>query len=514
MLHRRANLLGLVAVAIAIVVSLAIGYLYGQQVAETWIQGVLYSSIGVAAVLVEAAGLHRCDTLWRAGRVSAALMCACVLTISSATTILYEIGFVAGLLEGKASTGETRSSERATLDAERRDLMARIERTGQVRLPEAIQAEIDAKAALKALAADARAAAQAETIERKGCGDRCKAHEARAAGYMADYDKPPSAAELTGELGIANATAVARARVIVINNQLHGLADAKVADARASLVARLFGTTEDAARMGIALGIVLFLFMLRTIGPYIFIDSAAMAAMAAAMGQKKSAEGAPKPILAAEEAAERPAARLNGSAALPYHAAVDAEDFGEIEVDDDEGDGVSAEDMVALFEMESSREAEAALLADIQAEQQVLPPPFFEDDEPSLDARGRQVRQLVQGFVDDCLNVRPRDSSAKEGAQQMQDCFQLWLGEHHAGVSISKMEFGEHMKTLLVRMGGEFKKIGSRYYFGVTIKPSWAKRLADEADPVEDKKQLTAGRRLGGVIRRRGDLDGEPAGTA
>lgn len=482
MLHMRANILGLVAVAIGIGASLVIGYLYGQMIGETWLQGALYSSVGVASVLIEAAGLHRYDRLYRARRYWASFLCAIVLTVAAAITITYEVGYIATLFEGKASSGETKSGERASLEAERADLIARIQQTGRVRLPEAIEAELAAKTAFKRQADEARAAAALETVDRKGCGDRCKAHEARAAEYMAEHDKPPSAASLAAELGIARATAAARERVTVLNGLLSGLADARVADARATYLGKAFGISEDAARMAIALGIVAFLFMLRTIGPYIFIDSAAMVAMSI------GATGPRKPIPAAEQPEKKP---------------IPAAEEAEVWEEDEEAflpvaaaDERDAEHIQALYEIERANEAD--LMAHVAAPPLPAPVPYV-NGEQRLDIREQRIRGLVQSFVDDCLLIRIGDDEHREGCQLMQDAFQFWLVRRGRGETVSKMDFGSAMTAFVRKLGGDRIKSGSRYYTGVMLSPAFAADFArrESGDEAETREPLTTGRRLG-----------------
>ncbi len=517
---RNVNAFGLVIVGICIACSVAINFHFGLSLGENVYQSAVYSMIGVAAVIWEATALHRIDHLKREGRTGVAAALFLGLITAALVSVSYEFGYLAELFEGKASVADARSGDRSALEAERKRLEAQIEKAGIVRPVAAIEGDLAAKKAvlarvdaIKARAAEkdaeaAKASGMAKDEEaRKGCGDICRGHLARSAAILADkgpilaeaeailrdYEAPPTLAALAAELGTATALRDADKRIREIAGELRPLADAKAGDARASYLARLFGTTNENARIALALVFVFFLWLGRTIGPWAYMDGGKAPAVVAAGTEKK-------PIPAAERGAEA------SLPALPAYAGSSAADD-----DEDAPPDLDLGEIEALWELEN----EAALLEGIQAPEQ---PPAPIIAEPPLDEREKRIRDLVQAFIDDCLLVRTGDPDHREGCQFVQDGFRFWLGNRGRGETVSRNDFGIHMSALLERLGGRRVKSNGRYYVGIQMRPAFAadltQWLADNSEDGVKPEKLTDGRRLGGSIRRRDEINGEAAGTA
>jgi hypothetical protein len=141
-----------------------------------------------------------------------------------------------------------------------------------------------------------------------------------------------------------------------------------------------------------------------------------------------------------------------------------------------------------------------------------------EPAEEQLDLQATRIRRLVESFAGDCLTYNTDDATHREAAQVMQNAFQLWLTEKNIGETVSKMDFGMHMKRILERAGGAFVKAGNRYYVGAMLNPVWADKLGRAAPIVEPVREpMTDGRRLGRFLDRSGrpplELE-EPRGSA
>jgi hypothetical protein len=483
---RNVNWIGLLVCGVCVVASLGISVQYGMSIAQVWWHALLYSSIGVASVIGEVLAAHRIAHLWRSGRGVAMTAYICGGILASFITIQYEMGYLADLFEGNASAGESRAGNRSSLEHERRTLEAQLEKAGIVRPVPAIEGDI---AGIKA---------HPRWTSSRGCTD-VTAPESKE--LCANYGK------LSGEMGTAMAIKQVHSRVRDINAELHGLSGAKVADARASYMAQLTGTTEMGARVTLTVLIIVFLWWGRTFAPFVFVDPPAAEKPQTPIAPEKPIEArtAPEAVAAPDVAAE--------VAFLPPSSALVDESY------DSDDEGMTAEEVQALWEIEQEREAIAALsgkketLPDNTWRKGALPPTAEEVLlTAGLDASDPTYvfdRNQIDRFAASYLSFRPGDRNACESVKLVWDAFQQWCTDMEIGENqrMNRQRFAKVFPVLLAENGGGRAKRSEMFYFGVVINPAPAHRLATAtALPLPLMEDFPMGapvngeRRLGGAL--------------
>lgn len=485
---KNVNWLGLIVCAVCVVASLAISIQYGLSISEVWWVALTYSGIGVAAVTWEITGPHRVAHLRREGRSVAMWACVFGLGLASIITIQYELGYLATLFEGKASVGESRAGNRASLEMERATLEGQISKAGAVRPAAAIQGDIDA------------VKANYRWTSSLGCTN-VTAPESKE--LCASYGK------LAAELGAATAIASAQARVRAINAELQPFAAAKVADARASYLSHLTGSSEMGARIILSIALIVFLWCGRTLAPFVYMD----AKKAIAPETVSVATWSPETVAAipaAEKSSFLPPA--------PLPSLLD-DDFA----DEETGTELSAEDVLALWELDEEREKQAlAALSEGRRDAKPQPEPAAEEKKKRtrFDPLAARNRQFVERFAADALLFIEGDRSRYEKAQLIWDAFLHWCAIMEIEDKPNRAQFGEIFPVILEDNGGEKVKWSEIHYVGVALKPAFAHGMAAAADAVTQSPEqpLALGeRRLGSVLKDRRHLavdSAEPMGNA
>lgn len=483
---RNINWLGLPVAIICSAVSLGLIADYALGASDNPWRVVAYGAVGVAAVLWECTGLHRADHLRRTGRIGASGICYAGLALAILITVSYEIGSLAELMESKASIGESKAGERASLEAERAILMGQAKKAGDVRPVAAIQGDIDA---IKA---------HPRWTSTGGCSN-VTAPESKE--LCTSYGR------LAAEVGAATAIAAATARIVELNRTLQPLAASKIADARASYLSKLSGLPEIDSRIAVSLLVIVFLLFGRVAGGYVFMDArrAETAEIAIASTSLTEARTAANRVAATQAA-------LNPVLMPPLASLADE--------DDDFEEGASPEEIEALWDMEQEAAAVAALNAG-----KIEPLPVKPEPAP-LNPVQVARRELVLRFASDCLIFhRSREGDEKpprESAKLVWEGFELWCEDMEIGDKLTRAAFGTSFGLILEDNGGKHHKSSEIYYVGVTMKPSFAHRLAKRAEAITEGTEealpvVTVGEpRLGGRIRDRRALaiETEAAGTA
>lgn len=504
---RNVNWLGLVVCGIGAAAGLAFAVIYGRQSSEDLVTGLVYSSIGVAAVLWEVAGLHRAAHLKREGRVWASRLCIYGLGLATIITVQYEIGVIAQLFEGKASIGAADSSERQAKELERANLLGQIQKAGIVRPVEAIRGDLAGMKALQSQADQARQDGDAEAA-RKGCGDLCKAHRSTYTALASKISLTP-VDKLEAELGVALGVKRAQERVAALNVELRPLASAGVADARASYMHQLFGISEELSRVVLSMAIILFLIACRSLAPFTFMDPAKELTLKALLANELERKPAHEELGLHRQPAATvfpPADAIEASTPAP-----DA-DFIESDIDPEaaqepEEPPFDIDEIEMLREFASGR-GEPPVAAEETVEPEVLPEP--------LTASQARARALVQRFILDCCMVHGANHAERETAAHMQAAFRQWQSDHEIVEIVNSRDFASTLTSILDELGGGKIRSDGGKYVGIRLKPYVTHRLSQNTAP-DEALQLGA---LGanGKARRlaiaKGDLSGLPQGNA
>jgi hypothetical protein len=501
---RNVNPLGLIVCGVCVAVSLAFAVLYGMALSPDPLVALIYSAIGVAAVLWEVVGWHRVAHLYRIERPWAARVGVIGLVLATVVTVQYELGFLATLFEAKASIGESSASARAAMEAERANLQAQITRAGIVRPVEAVRGELFGMRALQSQADRAKADGDAEAAD-KGCGERCRAHRSVYTALSAKLAASP-VDKLQAELGIAEGVERAQERIRKITADLAPLASAGVADARANYMHQMFGLSETGARLTLSLLIILFLLAGRSWSPFTFMDPPSPAAAVIDMGAVRHAE----PALDRRPAAELfpPADAIDASAPAPDADFIES-DMGLEAAEEAEEPPFDLEDLEMLRAFDSGHH-EAAVDASGPIEDEAEPEPLTPAQE--------RVRAVVRRFIVDCCLVHGEDHSQREPAATMQNAFRQWQADNEIVEIVNSNDFGAALEAILSDLGGGKIHSNGKKYVGIRLKPYVTHRLSLAGEPkVVDTRDGPA---LGSNGRDRraaiaaGSLDGIPHGNA
>jgi hypothetical protein len=469
--------LGLVFGAICIAASLAFSLAYGLSYSDVFWIALIYAAVGVGSVIGEVTLVPRMDHLVRVRRFFAAFCAAVLFAACSVTTISYEGGFLATLFEGKASVGESKADDRASLQAERSRL----------------QRQIDAAAVARPSGEVRGAMSELEAGPRWQSSKGCTVPTITESQTLC-----ANHAKLKAELGRAEAVDAWQARIDQIRGLLGPLADAKVADARAVYLSRLIGT-EDGARMAAAAMIIFLLWWGRVTFLFVYADPIRKAwreVHAFAMPATPAQEAAQ----AVEEATPAP---LDPSDLFPPVYG-DPEPFFVDEDAEEESDEAKA-----LADME-----EAELFDSLNAARKPVPtpPPLV----TPIEAKARRCTELVMRYFEECFTHNYLDEQFGERAQILRDGFLVWLADSDIDEKFDPNMFGGTASAVLAHLGGErLQKFDHVFYRGVKFTPRFAHRIAQEAKPTaadEEKKPET---RLGRLSKdRRGDLATIPAAAS
>lgn len=507
---RNVNWLGLIVCGVCVAVSLAFAVKYSLSGSPEPGDAAIYAAVGIASVAWEVAGWHRAAHLYRIGRPWAARGCVVGLMVATLITVGYDLGFLASFFESKASIGASSVSARSSMEAERKNLLAQIEKAGVVRPASAIRGDIAGLKALRSQADQAKADAADEEAQ-KGCGDRCKAHRSTYAALSSKLAASPID-KLEAELGVAIGVADAQSRVKELNAELRPLAAAGVGDARANYMHILFGISETAARVALALLFILFLVLGCSAAPFIFMDPPATSAAQPAFKTGIMLDSArAEPLLDRQPAAELFPPEGVIEASEPRDDLPDA-DFIESDMHP-EATGEPQEPPFDLDELEMLAEfaagrGEAPVPAEDAIEDETIPEP--------LSASEKRARDLVQRFILDCCLVYGDNHSEREKAKVMESAFRQWQADHEIVEIVNGNDFGKTLTAILGELGGGKIHSDGKKYVGIRLKPMITHRLSLNA-PVADAPQIGA---LGvnGKARRmaiaNGNLSGLPQGSA
>jgi hypothetical protein len=439
---RNINPFGILIVAVGVLASYSISIYQGLQFSESlWIAGI-YALIGAAAVTWEMIGWHRCAHLLREERHTAFAANVAGLALASVVTILlFELAFLATALEGMASRNTVTMDNRAALTAERASLQASIRKGGAVRGLAAIDSEI---AGIKL---------HPRWASTHGCTPEwitAKASRALCEQYSAAVQ----------ERGQALSTRSAQQRIREISKQLTPLGDVGAADARALYLSRIFGTSEQTARMLVGFGVIAFLFFCRAIAPFVMWDA------------KTDASAKPSQALSV----------ATHSKATPVHT--QPYDNGEVDI---------ATLDAAIAEMLKAEEGES--------NRQRSPIVVNYDDSPDhqeIDAYKTELERNVASFVKTCMT---RSSGAREGASLLFKAYNVWAKDNNLLPVKDQSAFGKAITKVITGApynGDKIKSNGSWYYCGARLSPAISKSLMESPNV---KAAPLARRRLGGTAR-------------
>lgn len=471
------NWLGLfiAVVCSAISAGLVIDYSLGSS--ESLWRVTVAAAVGMAAIAWEVAGLHRAAHLRRVGRHFAGALCIFGLLLAVVTTVTYEIGSLAELLEKRASMGSSRASERGALEAERAALLEQAERAGKPRPAAVVEGDL------------AGIRSHARWTSTAGCSNVTAEESKELCG---------SYGRLTAELGAAAAIDKLRRRIVEINAELQPLAANGVADARANYLAKLLGWPEVDARIAVSLLLIAFLLFGRVAGGFVFMDSRAQVMPVA---EKPQNAIAPEKAIEARTAANQSPApdvaqKIASQPSVPASAVL----WQDFEDEDEEAEGPTPEEIEALWEMEQAKEA-AELLEAANAAR--APRPQAELDLSQLSPAEQRRREIVLQFTRDCLIVHPSGSKIRESASNLWAAFERWAADLEIREVDSQQVFGVAFNAAMKERGVERVKNSGYWYVGVSISPAHAHRMAASSLPAEAELMSGQPSRLGGALRDR-----------
>jgi len=449
---RNINPFGILIVVVGVVASFGISIYQGLQFSDAAWKAGIWAAMGAAAVTWEMIGWHRCAHLWRERRRLAFLMNVAGLVLASTVTILlFELAFLAGTLEGIAAKNEITIEARAALMAERASLQSSITKGGAVRGLAAIDSDITGIKLHPRWASTH--GCTPEWITAKLSRELCERY-----------------AEAVAERGQAVATQGAQARIREITVQIKPLGDVGAADARALYISKLFGTSQQTARMIVGLGVIAFLFFCRAVAPFTMWD-----------GRGERSEGHRTP--------RNPRTSFRGVEMRQPTEYATSDDVAALErvSDGDEPLALSDDEINAMLEAEVQEEMRAEIARksrENEAPQKVVAVPSKREPEPARisgipggadyakDAEG-QVRR----FMRECLSP---ESDAFEASATLWSAFLVWTQDNELS-GVDRTTFGALLNVFVAEAPYKGQKTRKRFNGGPSTHVFTGVRLRNRA---------------------------------
>lgn len=444
---RNINPFGILIVAVGVVASFGISIYQGLQFSDAAWKAGIWAAMGAAAVTWEMIGWHRCAHLWRERRLFAFLMNIAGLVLASVVTILlFELAFLAGTLEGVAAKNEATIESRTALVAERASLQSSIQKGGAVRGLAAIDSDI----------------AGIKLHPRWASTHGCTPEWITAALSRELCERYSNA---VAERGQAIATQGAQTRIREIQMQLTPLGNVGAADARALYISRLFGTSQQTARMIVGLGVIAFLFFCRAVAPFTMWDG------------KKPRD-------------REPGEAIDGPSGLEVLNPTGAEAGEAVAALERLSVGASDEDIAAML----AAEVEAEMRQEVERKRRENARPIMpkvtvvqaapEEKEPARipglpggAEYAKDAENQVRRFMDECLTP---DGEAFEASSVLWSAFLVWTNDNELS-GVDRTTFGALLNVFISEAPYFGKKTRKRFNGGASTHVFTSVRLRSRA---------------------------------
>lgn len=452
---RNLNPFGLFVVSIGVIASFCISIYQGLQFSDAAWKAAIWAAMGAAAVTWEMIGWHRSAHLLREGRRLAFVANLAGLVLATVVTILlFELAFLATALEGMASRNVVAMDNRATLERERDSLQRSIDKGGAVRGLAAIDSDI-AGIKLHPRWASTHGCTP-EWITAKLSRKLCERYSAAV-----------------GERGQALSTQAAQKRIREISTLLTPLGDVGAADARALYISRLFGISQETARMLVSAGVVAFLWFCRAVAPFTMWDARNHG------GNRSNLRGEDVESISGVEV------RQPNEYAPVENVAVLERSGG------DALDGVTDQELDELLYAEAQEEIAAAERRQ-QAHEAPPSPKIQAVTQPAIStatpvaglpggaSHARDAAAVMAGFVNDCLMV---DAEGYEASATLWQSFVVWAKDKEQA-AMDRTTFGVLIGAAVAQSPFNGRKAKKRVagasvwvYTGVRLRPLAAHRV-------------------------------------